>query len=97
MPSARTRSCFRYNFVSHRSRHLARLADACSYILYANFLVQVDTIDVSAVKRSLLLNVGLLHAALKDGDADVIEINLVTQVTKDATGGLVRTMFNPLE
>ena len=58
---------------------------------------QVDKIDVSAVKRSLLLNVGLLHAALKDGDADVIEINLVTQVTKDAVGGLVRTMFNPLE
>jgi hypothetical protein len=58
---------------------------------------QVDKIDVSAVKRSLLLNVGLLHAALKDGDADVIEINLVTQVTKDAAGGLVRTMFNPLE
>jgi hypothetical protein len=97
MPSARTRSCFRYDFVSRRPHHLARLAQAGSYILCLIFLAQVDTIDVSAVKRSLLLNVGLLHAALKDGDADVIEINLVTQVTKDATGGLVRTMFNPLE
>jgi hypothetical protein len=71
---------------SSYKRHLLHLGTSgpVSYASGAGtkhtFKFAVDKIDVAAVKRSLLLNVGLLQIALKEGDNDVIEINLVTQV-----------------
>ena len=48
--------------------------------------------------RNVLNNMGLLTVGLRDGPTDIIDINMVVQVTKDAaTGTLLRTIFNPLE
>ena len=72
---------------SSYKRHLLQLGSQGPHTYAAagvkhTFKFSVDRIDVSAVKRSLLLNVGLLSVALKDGDKEVIEINLVTQVRR---------------
>eukprot|EP00455_Lapot_gusevi_P027198 TRINITY_DN2878_c0_g1_i2.p1 TRINITY_DN2878_c0_g1~~TRINITY_DN2878_c0_g1_i2.p1 ORF type:complete len:134 (+),score=21.10 TRINITY_DN2878_c0_g1_i2:46-447(+) len=62
-----------------------------------HYSFSVAHIDVTGVKPHMLLNVGLLSVSFKDGENDLVEINMVTQVTKDADGGFIRTIFNPLE
>eukprot|EP00735_Rhodelphis_limneticus_P008482 TRINITY_DN21500_c0_g1::TRINITY_DN21500_c0_g1_i1::g.10029::m.10029 TRINITY_DN21500_c0_g1::TRINITY_DN21500_c0_g1_i1::g.10029 ORF type:complete len:157 (-),score=30.46,ASF1_hist_chap/PF04729.8/1.4e-09 TRINITY_DN21500_c0_g1_i1:3-404(-) len=61
------------------------------------FNFSVPKIDVSGVKQSVLLNVGLLLACLKSGSDEVIQVSMVTQVAKDKSGQLMRTIFSPLE
>merc|ERR1711865_98937 len=58
---------------------------------------EVPEIDVSGIKESLLLNVGLVLAVLSEGDVEVVQISMVTQVTRNDSGELQRNIFNPLE
>lgn len=62
------------------------------------FSFVLDAIDMSGVKRKHLINnAGLLTASLTTEDEqDVIDINLVVQVAKVESGGLVRHILNPL-
>ena len=61
---------------------------------------KTSSIDFSNVSRSDLLNIGLLQACLYDIDEGeaIIELNLVTQISKDEeTSQLRRTIYHPLE
>jgi len=51
---------------------------------------------VSDVKPSVLLNVGLLTCTLFDGATQIVEIKIMTQVSKRKDGQLMRVMFDPL-
>lgn len=64
-----------------------------------SILFTTPSIDFSTVKRSVLLNVGLLIASLKgDSDREILQISFVTNVDKSGPGSsLVRTIFNPLD
>ena len=56
-----------------------------------------ETIDVQGVARHVLTNVGLLQAVLYAGQEEILQISMVTQVSQEADGVLVRSIFNPLE
>jgi len=58
--------------------------------------IQVAGINVTGLKASVLCNVGLLELFLKEGSADVVQINMVTQVTKK-DDQFMKEIFNPLE
>mmetsp|Transcript_50734 Transcript_50734/g.99408 ORF Transcript_50734/g.99408 Transcript_50734/m.99408 type:complete len:135 (+) Transcript_50734:49-453(+) len=61
-------------------------------------LFSAPSISVKGVKASLLCNSpGLIKAILKSGDGEVIEISLVTMVSKCPDGTLSRNIMNPLE
>eukprot|EP00741_Cyanophora_paradoxa_P005456 tig00000889_g5291.t1 len=62
-----------------------------------SFKFSVPAIDVSGVKKSTLANTGLLQCHLKAGAEEVVQLNIVTQISKKADGSLLRTMFDPLE
>ena len=53
--------------------------------------------NVTHIKRHVLANVGLLLAQLFSGDEEVVQVSMVTQVTPTESGGLMRSIFNPLE
>lgn len=57
---------------------------------------QAPGIDVSGVKASVLLNVGLLTCTLFNGAEQIVEIKIMTQVSKRKDGQLMRVMFDPL-
>lgn len=59
-------------------------------------VLQAPKIDIAGVKPSVLLNVGLLTCTLYNGDEQIVEIKIVTQVTKRKDGQLMRVMFDPL-
>ena len=60
---------------------------------------QVDAIDVSHLKRHVLANVGLLMATLyaDGGQREIVQVSMVTQVTPEADGTLIRSVFSPLD
>jgi hypothetical protein len=60
------------------------------------YTFSIDRIDVSGVKPSVLLNVGLLQASLTNGKEAVVDIKIVTQVSKNKEGKLIRVMFDPM-
>lgn len=53
--------------------------------------------SVSHLKRHVLANVGLLQAVLYAGEEEVLQISMVTQVSPDASGDLIRSIYNPLD
>lgn len=57
---------------------------------------QAPKIDITGVKPSVLLNVGLLTCTLHNGSEQIVEIKIMTQVTKRKDGVLMRVMFDPL-
>jgi len=62
------------------------------------FTTEFETINVMELRKTLLLNVALLHCCLFDGDREVQQIALVTQVTKSPHDGTYqRNIFNPLK
>lgn len=51
-----------------------------------------------AVKKKVLLNMGMIKARLMDGQEEVIAISFITQISEDPDSkALIRTVFNPLE
>lgn len=59
---------------------------------------EVGEIDVSHLKRHVLANVGLLTATLYDSqDVEIVQINMVTQVTAEPDGTIIRSVFSPLD
>ena len=63
---------------------------------YAHTLAAIPT---EGVKEKYLLQVGLLRLSLRDAASaeNVASINMVVQVSKDATGALVRNIMSPLD
>ena len=57
----------------------------------------IDSISVASLKRHVAANIGMLTATLESDGAEVVAVNVVTQVSADASGALIRSMFNPLE
>ena len=53
--------------------------------------------SVAHLKRHVLANVGLLLAVLFSEDKEVLQLSMVTQVTPNSEGTLIRSIFNPLE
>ena len=54
-------------------------------------------VSVAHLKRHVLANVGLLLAVLFSEDKEVLQVSMVTQVTQNSEGTLIRSIFNPLE
>ena len=61
-----------------------------------HFQHEVKDFGVSGLKKSVIVNVGLLLAVLFDGDEEVIQVSMVTQVL-EKDGALLRLVLNPLE
>lgn len=64
------------------------------------FAHAVDAVKTDSIKEKYLLQVGLLKLTLKGGNGadNVASVNMVTQVSKDAsTGTLLRSIITPLE
>jgi hypothetical protein len=57
----------------------------------------IDAVNVSSLKRNVLLNVGLLKLSLNTESAELLEMRFVTQVGKGPNKTLTRLVFNPLE
>ena len=57
----------------------------------------VPQVNVAHLSHQVLSNVGLLLAVLYAGESEVLQVSMVTQVTPDADGGLIRSVYNPLE
>ena len=57
----------------------------------------IDSISVASLKKHVVANIGMLTATLESAGAEVVAVNMVTQVTADASGAMVRAIFNPLE
>ena len=64
----------------------------------------IDSMDVSHLKQHVLANVGLLLATLYSGEGEdeqeMTQVSMLTQVTQlsDAEGGgLMRSVFSPIE
>lgn len=59
----------------------------------------VDQIDVSHLARHVVANVGLLMATLyeNNGQQEVVQVSMVTQVMAQQDGSLTRSIFSPLE
>ena len=58
----------------------------------------VEAIDVSALSKQVLANVGLISLDLMafDPPQNIVHVGMVTQVSED-NGELVRNIFNPLD
>ena len=54
-------------------------------------------VSVAHLKRHVLANVGLLLAVLFSEDKEVLQVSMVTQVTPNSEGTLIRSIFDPLE
>jgi len=61
------------------------------------FVMETPKFDLGKLEKHVLKNVGLLACTLKNDGKDVVEIKLMTQVSKNKDGQLIRTVFNPLE
>ncbi|KAA6401985.1 MAG: hypothetical protein EZS28_002488 [Streblomastix strix] len=61
----------------------------------------VDKIDISAVKETTILNMGLLSASLfvgHDDDNALLDVNMCTEISKKkGSNTFIRTIVNPLE
>lgn len=69
----------------------------CAYGAGAHSMAfSVPQVNVSHLKRHVLANVGLLLAVLYDGDEEVVQVSMVTQVTADGET-LMRSIYNPLD
>lgn len=60
-------------------------------------MFHVPQVSVEHLSRHLLTNVGLLLAVLYSGEAEVLQVSMVTQVTPADDGTLIRSVYNPLE
>ena len=97
----------RYMVDMAHKRHLLELArwpaEGAAALAYGAEAGQSVTIEVPELqlgdlkdKPSVLANAGLLLATLYDGEEEVIQISMLTQVEK-AGEALVRTIFSPLD
>lgn len=85
------------------TRHVIELAKTATADLGVGehkVSLHVPAFDVSKIKRSVLMNVGLLTAVLHAGPKgdELVEIKMVTQITAGATKEqLLRNVLNPLD
>jgi len=62
-----------------------------------SMVFSVGEVDVSHLKRHVLANVGLLIAGLYSGEEEIVQVSMVTQVTPNAEGVLIRSVYSPLD
>lgn len=53
--------------------------------------------SVSHLTRHVLANVGLLMAVLYAGDEEIVQVSMVTQVSPDQSGDLMRSIYSPID
>ena len=72
------------------SRTMAEGEDSLSY--------RIETIDISALTRHVVANVGLLSLDLVESDTrlTLVHVGIVTNVHEDNNGVLIRNMFDPV-
>lgn len=81
------------------ARHIIELGstEPADYAAGTNsFSFKTPSVDVSGIKPSRLANAGLLTASLTSDGTEVMDLNMVVQVTKEGDE-FVRTVYNPLE
>lgn len=61
--------------------------------------IQLETIEFGALreKPSKLANAGLLLATLFQGEVEIVQISMLTQIDKAADGTLTRVIYDPLQ
>lgn len=93
---------FQYLVDSIRKRHIIHLGQTDSRE-FKTGLNEVDfsvsKIDISGIKPSHLSNCGLLTATFFDSERDVVDVNMVVEVSKDpgVDGHFMRRIYNPLD
>ncbi|CAH0490420.1 unnamed protein product [Peronospora farinosa] len=60
------------------------------------FQFSTPQVNISGLQPSQLTNCGLLIASFKDEDGDILDLNMVIQVSEQR-GGLQRIIYSPLE
>eukprot|EP00823_Brevimastigomonas_motovehiculus_P002026 TRINITY_DN1316_c0_g1_i1.p1 TRINITY_DN1316_c0_g1~~TRINITY_DN1316_c0_g1_i1.p1 ORF type:complete len:145 (+),score=28.44 TRINITY_DN1316_c0_g1_i1:75-509(+) len=82
-------------------RHVIELGttDSKTYAKGENkFEFSVAKVDVSSIKKNVLLNVGLFEVTLRSGKQEILTVKLLTQVAKSKDGKtLMRTVYPPDE
>ena len=60
---------------------------------------ELATIEFGALKDkpSKLANAGLLLATLFQGEAEIVQVSMLTQIDKAADGALTRVIYDPLQ
>ncbi|KAF4317064.1 hypothetical protein BBO99_00000005 [Phytophthora kernoviae] len=58
--------------------------------------IETPQINISGIQPSQLTNCGLLTAAFKDDDGDILDLKMVIQVSEQR-GSLQRIIYSPLE
>ena len=93
-----------YIFDSTGKRHAMKLFECSEGTTYApgehcKFSVKTPKLDLTAVPRKTLLNVGLLRVEASQAGVQVMSLNMVVHVSKDKTDDtkLQKTILNPLE
>jgi hypothetical protein len=84
---------------SASKRHVIEMGQTAKtkYVQGENhFEFSAAKLDITGVKPAVLLNVGLLTCTLHNGSSQIVEIKIMTQVSKRKDGVLMRVMFDPL-
>mmetsp|Transcript_4552 Transcript_4552/g.11736 ORF Transcript_4552/g.11736 Transcript_4552/m.11736 type:complete len:133 (-) Transcript_4552:196-594(-) len=98
-PLADARWQVRYVADHAHKRHIVEIGATPSAPLAAgthHLEYTIDDIGVNGLSRAVVLNVGLLMFLLFDGETEIIQVSMVTQVI-DQDGKLTRLVLNPLE
>ena len=61
--------------------------------------IRLESIEFGALrdKPSKLANAGLLLATLFQGEAEIVQISMLTQIDKAVDGTLTRVIYDPLQ
>eukprot|EP01064_Diplonema_japonicum_P025366 TRINITY_DN366_c0_g3_i1.p1 TRINITY_DN366_c0_g3~~TRINITY_DN366_c0_g3_i1.p1 ORF type:complete len:132 (+),score=19.07 TRINITY_DN366_c0_g3_i1:59-454(+) len=81
-------------------RHVIQLCSVgpCDYSAGNHTVdLKIPAVNTEGVKERRLLSMGILKCVLCSGKEEIVSVNLVTQVTRDGDGNLVRMMMSPLE
>ena len=98
-PSSRASSSALFDSASARKIVVLGETAPCDYAAGPGNTMSfaIDSISVASLKKHVVANIGMLTATLESAGAEVVAVNMVTQVTADASGAMVRAIFNPLE
>ncbi|KAL0479868.1 hypothetical protein AKO1_007379 [Acrasis kona] len=91
----------KYNVDFSSKRHIIEVGKSEAKRYEANvphtFSHHVDKLNLDGISSSLLNNMGLLLATLKDGSSEIFQLSCVVQVTKGENKSFIRNVLNPLE
>ncbi|KAG1708155.1 hypothetical protein DVH05_024838 [Phytophthora capsici] len=76
-------------------RHIINILSTCFFHI-CNLCDHAPQINISGIQPSQLTNCGLLVAAFKDDNGDILDLKMVIQVSEQR-GALQRIIYSPLE